>query len=244
MSFTDFLKTCTKKDGTPLSARSIEHYVSGLNVVSNDMLREKVIGKPLQDMELFELDLAIALIFRNKFFLEKDAVGKRMYSNSLKHFRYYVSLNVSSATAEIAEVDKIERDTSISKTERETIVKARIGQGQYRKRLLDKYNHECIITHVGIPEILIASHIKPWAVSNNEERISSENGFILSATYDKLFDQGLISFQNDGKIMISSMISNDNASCLNLDKGKEYNIKYNPDMRDFLEYHRDVIFIR
>ena len=208
------------------------------------MLREKVITKPLQNMELFELDLAIALIFQNKFFLEKDAIGKRMYSNSLKHFRYFVSLNVGSVTAEIAEVNKIERDSSISEAERETIVKARIGQGQYRKRLLDKYNNECIITHVRIPEILIASHIKPWAVSNNKERISSENGFILSATYDKLFDQGLISFQNDGKIMISSMISNDNASCLNLDKGKEYDIKYNPDMRDFLEYHRDVIFIR
>lgn len=68
MEFEDFLKTCTKKDGSPLSERSIKHYDSGLKVISKDMMREKVITKPLQEMELFELDLALALIFKNDFF--------------------------------------------------------------------------------------------------------------------------------------------------------------------------------
>lgn len=167
-----------------------------------------------------------------------------MYSNALRHFRYYVLLNVKSTNAELKEINRIEEDPKISKTEKETIVKARIGQGLYRKLLLDKYNQGCIITHVNIPEILIASHIKPWAVSTNKERISQSNGFILSATYDRLFDQGLISFQNDGKILISSMITNENAYCLQLDKGKIYDIKYNPTMKDFMDYHRDIIFIK
>ena len=244
MLFSDYLKTCTKKDGTPLSARTIEHYASGLKTVSEDMLHEKVIEKPLQDMELFELDLAIALIYSDSFFQKKDRIGNKMYSNSLKRFRHFVSLNINRNYAEAVEVNKIKSDLSIAKTEREAIIKARVGQGLYRRLLLEKYVDGCIITHVKIPEILIASHIKPWSVSDNVERISESNGFILSATYDRLFDQGLISFQNDGKILISSMISNDNATCLRLERGKTYDIKYNPKMNEFLEYHRDLIFIR
>lgn len=97
---------------------------------------------------------------------------------------------------------------------------------------------------INLPEVLIASHIKPWSVSNNNERISSDNGFILSSTYDQLFDKGLISFQDDGKILISRIISRDNANKLGLDKSKIYDIKFVPAMKEFLQYHRDVIFVR
>ena len=90
----------------------------------------------------------------------------------------------------------------------------------------------------------MASHIKPWAVSNNDERISQDNGFLLSATYDRLFDQGLISSQNDGKMMLSRMITRDNAERLELEPTKNYDIKYDAGMRDFLSYHRDIIFIK
>lgn len=149
-----------------------------------------------------------------------------------------------SQKSEENEVDRIEKDTTLSATEREVIVKARIGQGLYREKLLKKYFDGCIITHVNMPDLLIASHIKPWSVSNNSERTSGENGFILSATYDRLFDRGLISFENNGKIMLSSIITNDNAKKLELESGRTYDIKFNPGMKDFLEYHRDIIFIK
>lgn len=244
MDFSDFLKTCTKKDGTFLSERSIEHYDSGLKVVSKDMMSEGVITKPLQDMELFELDLAIELILRNKYFQDKDKIGKRMYRNALKHFRLFVFTVNGSQKSEEIEVSKIEKDITLSKTEKEAIVKARIGQGLYRDKLLKKYSDGCIITHINIPEVLIASHIKPWSVSSNSERTNGENGFILSATYDRLFDRGLISFENDGKILLSNMITIDNANKLELENGRIYDIKFNPGMKDFLAYHRDIIFIK
>lgn len=244
MDFSDFLKTCTKKDGTFLSERSIEHYDSGLKVVSKDMMSEGVITKPLQDMELFELDLAIELILRNKYFQDKDKIGKRMYRNALKHFRLFVFTVNGSQKSEEIEVSKIEKDITLSKTEKEAIVKARIGQGLYRDKLLKKYSDGCIITHINIPEVLIASHIKPWSVSSNSERTNGENGFILSATYDRLFDRGLISFENDGKILLSNMITTDNANKLELENGRIYDIKFNPGMKDFLAYHRDIIFIK
>ena len=114
----------------------------------------------------------------------------------------------------------------------------------YREGLLKKYHSRCIITQINLPEILIASHIKPWSVSDNQERITPENGLLLSATYDRLFDQGLISFENDGRILLSSMITTDNAQKLKIDNGKKYDIQYNPSMKDFLAYHRDVIFVK
>jgi predicted restriction endonuclease len=242
MEFTDFLRTCTKDDGTPLSETSVQHYDSGLHVVSNDMLREKVISKPLEYMEPYELDLAIALIFQNNYFLAKDKKGKRMYSNALKRFRYFVLASNITDLAEEKEVQKLNNDITI--TERESIIKARIGQGDYRTRLLEKYNYSCIITQIRIPTVLIASHIKPWSVSTNIERLSVENGFIFSATYDRLFDRGLISFKDDGKMLISSMITNDDAQNLKLDKAKTYDIKFTSPMKNFLDYHRDVIFIK
>lgn len=244
MDFADFLRTCTKDDGNPLSERSIEHYSSGLKVASDDMLREGVISKPLTDMDLFELDIAIALIRKNSFFEAKDKKGKRMYSNALKHYRLYVFSLIGDKGAVKQEEKKIYLDPSLNVTERETIVKARVGQGLYRDRLFKKYNGRCIITGINLPEVLVASHIKPWAVSNNSERISQENGFLLSATYDRLFDQGLISFENDGHMILSSMITKENANKLELDQSKIYDIKYDPGMNNFLSYHRGMIFIK
>ena len=92
-----------------------------------------------------------------------------MYRNALKHFRLYVFTMNGSQKSEEKEVNKIEKDTTLTTTEKEAIVKARIGQGLYREKLLRKYSEGCIITHINIPEVLIASHIKPWSVSNNSE---------------------------------------------------------------------------
>ena len=55
--------------------------------------------------------------------------------------------------------------------------------------------------------LLIASHIKPWAVSDSEERIDPNNGFILSPLYDKLFDRGYITFTDDKRVTISNWLS-------------------------------------
>ena len=244
MEYEDFLRVCPKKDGSLLSERTVQHYVGGLQTTSDDMMRIDIISKPLKAMDIFELDIAIAMIYNNREFQEKDKKGKRMYSNALKHYRLYVAAFVDQRDGEDEEVKKIKENPRLTPTEKETISKARIGQGEYRKSLLDKYQSRCIITGINLPEILIASHIKPWAVSNNKERISENNGFLLSSTYDKLFDQGLISFENNGKIMLSSMISSDNAEKLKIDSSKRYDIKYVPAMKDFMNYHREVIFIK
>lgn len=129
VEFPDFLRTCTKEDGNPLSERSIEHYNSGLLVASDDMLREGMITKPLTDMDLFEPDIAIAVIRKDSFFEAKDKKGKRMYSNALKHYRLYVFSLIGDKDVAKKEEEKVILDPKLKITEREAIVKARVGAG-------------------------------------------------------------------------------------------------------------------
>jgi predicted restriction endonuclease len=114
----------------------------------------------------------------------------------------------------------------------------------FRKRLLEKYDNTCIITGIATKKLLIASHIKPWAVSNNEERLSEENGLLLSPTYDKLFDYGLITFTNKGNVIVSPQISLEDRTKLHLSTDMTYDLKASGKMREHLDYHRDVIFVR
>lgn len=143
-----------------------------------------------------------------------------------------------------AQVEKIEREIEkkkLPKQEKEQLVKARIGQGAYREKLLLE-SSECIITRVNDERILIASHIKPWSVSTDEEKIDPNNGLILTPTYDKLFDQGFITFQDDGTILISAYISPLNMKKLNLANGKKYVLPDSDKRREYLIYHRKNIF--
>jgi hypothetical protein len=93
-----------------------------------------------------------------------------------------------------------------NKTERSGLVTTRIGQGAYRKRVIHRWEYQCAVTKFNKLEILIASHIVPWSKSTNEERLDVHNGILLSPTYDALFDKHLITFENNGKIVLSDKI--------------------------------------
>ena len=231
------------KETSRLSDSSVYKYSHAVNTISREMIERKVISKPLKDMELFEIDLAISLIFCDEYFITKNEIGNKMYSNALKWFRSYVESNVFDVVAVKIEEKKISENVNISTTERESIVKARIGQGKFREQLLAKYG-SCIISGIDISKALVASHIKPWAISTNEERISVNNGLLLSATYDRLFDSGLITFVNEGKLIISRFVSEENRNKLQIKNGQVYKLQSNMQMRNFLEYHNDVVFIK
>jgi len=104
--------------------------------------------------------------------------------------------------------DKIEQgiqeDTNLIKTEKETLIRARRGQGRFRESVLG-LEPRCRVTGVDKPEHLIASHIKPWRSASNEERLDPENGFMLTPTIDDLFDKGFIGFENDGSILLADV---------------------------------------
>ncbi len=92
-------------------------------------------------------------------------------------------------------------NSDISETECETLYMARVGQWKFREKLIRKYKW-CAVTWIKELGIVIASHIKPWKLSNNYERMDVDNGLLLSPNFDKLFDRCLISFSDEGKIVI------------------------------------------
>jgi len=123
-----------------------------------------------------------------------------------------------------------------TKTERKGLVTSRVGQGEYRQALLDKFEGKCAVTQLGIEEVLIASHIVPWRDSNDHERLDSENGILLSPNYDALFDKHLISFEDSGEIIISPMIKPNQLSLLGI--SKEAKISVTELMKPYLARHR------
>lgn len=93
-------------------------------------------------------------------------------------------------------------------TEVERLLRQRIGQDRYRKALLDYWDSACAVTGIKIPELLRASHAKPWSECvSDTERLDVYNGFLLIANLDALFDKFLISFTDDGQIILSEQLN-------------------------------------
>jgi hypothetical protein len=108
-------------------------------------------------------------------------------------------------------------DGSVLKpTEQAAIIQSRIGQGLYRKNMLELWGGKCALTGCDIPEVLIASHAKPWKLSTNQERLDKYNGLLLAAHVDTLFDTGLISFGDDGALIKSPQLTKAQINSLGL----------------------------
>jgi hypothetical protein len=88
-------------------------------------------------------------------------------------------------------------------TEAERLVIQRIGQNLFRDALMDYWGGRCPLTGITEPALLRASHIVPWSECNDEQRLDVHNGLLLSALWDAAFDQGLVSFGDDGTPCVS-----------------------------------------
>lgn len=118
----------------------------------------------------------------------------------------------------------------------------REGQDEYRKKLLAECPF-CPITMINEESLLIASHIKPWAVSNSIERVDPNNGFILSPLYDKLFDRGYITFSNDKRVFVSNWLSRQVKERIGIKENQFFQfLPMNSEREKYLEYHRESVF--
>ncbi len=229
---------------TKLAGSSVDKYARAVRTISQEMIDRNIIAKPITAMDAFELDIAMAAIMHNDYFIDKNKRGNHMYSNALKQFRYYRGADDSKQDSGTEYINAIANDIRISETERTAIVQSRIGQGQFRHQLMEKYHGSCVMTGINHPKLLVASHIKPWAASSNQERLLVDNGLLLSATYDRLFDSGLITFDKSGRVYISSFIGSENEKKLHLQQGIQYPLLVTNQMQQFLEYHNDVVFVK
>lgn len=125
---------------------------------------------------------------------------------------------------------------------KQEIRNARDGQGRYREKLLEQC-HFCPFTMISDERLLIASHIKPWAASNDDEKVDPYNGYILSPLYDKLFDRGFITFTEDRHVILSEFISPYTWKQINLKNGAFINALPMDDKRiEYLNFHHESVF--
>lgn len=122
------------------------------------------------------------------------------------------------------------------------IRRARQGQGLYREKLLADCPF-CPITMINDERLLIASHIKPWAVSTDKEKIDYKNGFMLSPLYDKLFDRGFMTFTEDRKIILSNWISPANKKRIGVVDGQFVQmLPLDEERQAYMKFHRTSVF--
>jgi len=140
-------------------------------------------------------------------------------------------------------------DKDFEGKEREAVIKQRVNQNVFRSMVLSNYEQRCAITGINISDLLIASHIIPWAESTPQQKLNPENGICMSALYDKAFDRGLITIlPDDYTLCLSSALLEYQSQdyfekYFNSISGKEMvmPIEHRPN-REFLAYHRDHIF--
>lgn len=122
---------------------------------------------------------------------------------------------------------------------RHMIIEARVNQSYFRNCLISKYK-KCCLCNVSSNELLIASHIKPWSASNKYEKLDEDNGLLLYPNHDALFDSGYISFDDNGRILISNSLSKNEYIFMNVNINMR--IEINNQSKKYLKYHRENIF--
>lgn len=193
--------------------------------------QKKGLVKFVAELEVFNFD----------YFLTKDTTGNIRVGIKFFFKRAGVNLYIPPPLLiqpSLVEEALVEYETKLpTVTERKGLVTSRVGQGAYRKRIIHRWEYQCAVTQFDNLNVLIASHIKPWSDSSDEQRLDVDNGLLLSPTYDALFDKHFISFENSGKIILSDSIEKQAFQKLGVTGSEsirnlsEYNFKY-------LDHHR------
>lgn len=117
-------------------------------------------------------------------------------------------------------------------------IKQRKGQERFRASLLERQN-ECSLCDIEA-KYSYASHIKPWAVSDNYERLDANNGLLLCPNHDYLFDKGLITFRKNGQILISNILSTSQKQSFNISPDMKIVVK--EEMEEYMNYHNQIVY--
>jgi HNH endonuclease len=133
------------------------------------------------------------------------------------------------------DISRIEFQKSTNQTTGKALIDARLGQGKFREDLMRLWDSACAVTGCTVPEVLRASHVKP----SNKERLDSQNGLLLGANLDALFDDGLISFEDNGEMLVSDHITAKDRRELGL--GRKLRKVPSELLTGYLRYHRNYV---
>ena len=176
-------------------------------------------------------------------FLKKDEQYRDNYQDKRDYSNFVSALNkyrkfIATKNNLVDDIEAIRKDSTILETQKELLISARIGQHKYRKDLIELWK-KCSVSKCKMTDILIASHIKPWNESSNEEKLDPYNGLLLLPNYDKLFDKHLISFDDDGRIIISPQIKKEEYKILGISADDKL-FKIFDENKPYLKIHREI----
>ncbi len=219
------------------SSRTANSYASAISGVISSWVKDtELCSKVLDDVHSVSELIKIEDDLKNvDIYVDRNRHGNNMYSCALKSFIEYRKCEASEEFEQ--DISDILSDNSITITEKTTYINARIGQGKYRNKLVG-YWSRCALTGFNDVRFLVASHIKPWKYSNNEERLDPFNGLLLLPNIDKAFDLGFISFTEKGKILISDYLE----ESARLGIHQNMYVNFENSHLQYMKYHRDVIY--
>jgi len=241
MSQKEKFKNWVKKT---LSEATAEKYSGAIETITNELLDNKRITKSIYSITCIdEINEIIKKYLSIPELKQKNNIGNNMYTAALKKYIKYLETENNEFDTYVKkenienEIKIIERNLEkINETERLSLIKSRIGQSGFKNGLLKKFN-KCILCNIDIPELLVASHIKPWSESNNNERLDLNNGLLLCNLHDKLFDLGYISFDISGNIIISNKIKKSLYEDLKI--SENIKIRLDRKMEKYINWHKE-----
>jgi hypothetical protein len=175
------------------------------------------------------------------------AVDRREEARILLHAPP-VAPHVTERKADLAEWEEhlrqeVEADATIGDTEKAQIVLARRGQGIFKENVR-KLENRCRVTGVERLEHLRASHIRPWRDSDKQTRLDGENGLLLTPSIDHLFDRGFISFEDNGRLLISPVAHAESLWRMGIQTDTAFNVRaFSDGQRRHLDHHREMVFL-
>ena len=191
------------------SEKTVKNYIGALkNSISNWFEDAGVTHDTniLNVSDFFEMERIVNQSNKVQEFVEHNRRGNGMYRAALNLYRGYLN-EITQATVN-QEITDISSDPKLEETQKEILIQARRGQGRFRTNLIEHWNQRCSVTGYNRLPLLVASHIKPWHLSSNQERLDPYNGLLLVANLDKAFDLNYISFRSNGRILISEALGN------------------------------------
>lgn len=232
----DFYHYMVKFGG--IAKKTSGDYVTRMKFLAHDYSLDETLTKEKIDEILRQEDLKRQ---ERSVYTSKKSLSD--FRAGLNKFLSFINSDYHKRIADsiITEIKAVENDNTIKMTEKDSIVKSRIGQGIFRKGLIE-YWHGCAISQCPLTWMLIASHIKPWRDADNQERLDPYNGLLLLPNYDKLFDLGYISFNLKGKIMYSRLLDKFDRETIGLTNNLHL-VKLEEQHLKYLKYHNDNCFL-
>lgn len=232
----DFYHYMVKFGG--IAKKTSGDYVTRMKFLAHDYSLDETLTKEKIDEILRQEDLKRQ---ERSVYTSKKSLSD--FRAGLNKFLAFINSDYHKRIADsiITEIKAVENDNTIKMTEKDSIVKSRIGQGIFRKELIE-YWHGCAISQCPLTWMLIASHIKPWRDADNQERLDPYNGLLLLPNYDKLFDLGYISFNSKGKIMYSRLLDKFDRETIGLTNNLHL-VKLEEQHLKYLKYHNDNCFL-